>query len=651
MEVASPPDVELSDKSFGLSDSPEKKQTTKRAASRTRSSSASAGAASVAARGRKPGDGVPRFPTLKPKLIGRAASLGRIGRPPRDASPALPMVPPAPASALQQHGVTPEDGHELRIRALEAQGGATHKFMVDLAVAMRGMVQNIEHHRTSQKLAAHELEETQRVMFSIQKDLEDSKAILEGKLLQIDKSLGDPRGNELAIASRMLIMEDYMKKSQGFTEFVAQKVSAMDDDKGADGAFISGHLSQQAAEIKNVKSMVQQMEARGVPAATTSMPSDPDGAVPFTRRMLLSMGQMYESFGVMKNVSERTDTHQAHIENLGLEVMKTNGRMDVVEVTIDEMESMQPVTVACSQAYGQCQSGQCQSGACDGKQCADTGPCADPNPFVEGSTAPPPAPGLQWRRRRGGAGSSGDGNPHGAVMAAVIGGNGICHCVHVTDINTRLVAIESWKRAHDVIHERGHDPLLKSGWQPAGSSPSGAPGGDPAGGAAAPTPAAGIGPSSTPTSLPLDLKGPLMAIAWKDRPLLDEKMALHDDFRFNGVKGGPEWKDNVEKAIISKAPVMRIILNWVEEMDTEPISEALFLRAVGTRLTEEQVQIINASIWGGSSPRPSLARRRRSSTALRSSTASTHGGESSSSSAPGRPSGWITSGERSSSCT
>ena len=183
-------------------------------------------------------------------------------------------------------------------------------------------------------------------------------------------------------------------------------------------------------------------------------------------------------------------------------------------------------------------------------------------------------------------------------MAAVTGGNNICHCVHVTEMNTRLVAIESWKRAHDVIHERGHDPLLKSGWQPTGSSPSGAPGGDPAGGAAAPTPAAGIGPSSTPTSLPLDLKGPLMAIAWKDRPLLDEKMALHDDFRFNGVKGGPEWKDNVEKAIISKAPVMRIILNWVEEMDAEPISEALFLRAVGTRLTEEQVQIVNASIWG-----------------------------------------------------
>ena len=89
-----------------------------------------------------------------------------------------------------------------------------------------------------------------------------------------------------------------------------------------------------------------------------------------------------------------------------------------------------------------------------------------------------------------------------------------------------------------------------------------------------------------------------MAIAWKDRPLLDEKMALHEDFRFNGVKGGPEWKENVKKAIMSRAPVMRIILEWAEEMDTAPISEQLFLQAVGTKLSEEQVQVVNASIWG-----------------------------------------------------
>ena len=70
------------------------------------------------------------------------------------------MVPAAPATALQQHGGTIEDGYELRIRALETQNGATHRFMVDLAVAVRGIVQNVDHHRAAQKDTAQELEAT-----------------------------------------------------------------------------------------------------------------------------------------------------------------------------------------------------------------------------------------------------------------------------------------------------------------------------------------------------------------------------------------------------------------------------------------------------------------------------------------------------------
>ena len=149
-EVAAQPDIELSD-DFGLSNLPEKAKQparTTRASSQTRSSSTYTSAA--ASRGRKTGEGVPKFPALKPKLIGRAASLGRIGRPPRDPSPALPRVPAAPASALQQHSGTIEDGYEIRIKALETQNGETHRFLVDLAVAVRGIVQNV-HHRAAQK--------------------------------------------------------------------------------------------------------------------------------------------------------------------------------------------------------------------------------------------------------------------------------------------------------------------------------------------------------------------------------------------------------------------------------------------------------------------------------------------------------------------
>ena len=216
--------------------------------------------------------------------------------------------------------------------------------MVDLAVAVRGIVQNVDYTRTTQKHTMSDLEETQRAMFNIDKDLRDSKQVLEAKVREIDKGLGDTSGNETAIASRMLLMEDFMKRTQGFAEFVNQKVSSMEEAKPADGAFISSHLSRQAADLNSVKSIVQQMEARGVPAATTSAPMDPDGAVPFSRRMLHSMGEMYKAFGGMKDVSDRTDMLQTYIESLTAEITnvnnelsKTNQRVSIAELGLWEV--------------------------------------------------------------------------------------------------------------------------------------------------------------------------------------------------------------------------------------------------------------------------------------------------------------------------
>ena len=138
-------------------------------------------------------------------------------------------------------------------------------------------------------------------------------------------------------------------------------------------------------------------------------------------------------------------------------------------------------------------------------------------------------------------------------MAAIVGGNNICHCIHVTELNTRLAALESWERSRDEPIAKGPGPLQHTGWQPAAEGPGPSPA--PAG---APTPGPAPG-KAYPRALPLELKGPLMAIGWKDRPLLDEKLALQDDFRFNGVKNGPEWKENIEKAIIPRAPVEMVI--------------------------------------------------------------------------------------------
>ncbi len=101
-----------------------------------------------------------------------------------------------------------------------------------------------------------------------------------------------------------------------------------------------------------------------------------------------------------------------------------------------------------------------------------------------------------------------------------------------------------------------------------------------------------------PRSLPLTLKGPLGAIGYKDRGVFDEKLALQDEYRFNGVKGGLAWKGKTERYFIGRAPILKEILDWAEECDLDVISVEKLQMAVGGHLTEEQLLNVNAAIWG-----------------------------------------------------
>ena len=75
-------------------------------------------------------------------------------------------------------------------------------------------------------------------------------------------------------------------------------------------------------------------------------------------------------------------------------------------------------------------------------------------------------------------------------------------------------------------------------------------------------------------------------------------MALQDDFKFNGIKGGLAWKGKLERYFISKAPILKPILEWAEEAGLEEITVSKLFEATGDALTEDQVLMINASIWG-----------------------------------------------------
>ena len=49
---------------------------------------------------------------------------------------------------------------------------------------------------------------------------------------------------------------------------------------------------------------------------------------------------------------------------------------------------------------------------------------------------------------------------------------------------------------------------------------------------------------------------------------------------------------------MSKAPVLRELLERAESQDNVVISEATMVQAVSARLTEEQALSVNAQIWG-----------------------------------------------------
>ncbi len=75
-------------------------------------------------------------------------------------------------------------------------------------------------------------------------------------------------------------------------------------------------------------------------------------------------------------------------------------------------------------------------------------------------------------------------------------------------------------------------------------------------------------------------------------------MVLQESFQFNGVKGGIAWKEKIGRYMISRAPVLKEILEWAESTELETITPELFRQAVGTALTHEQILNTNAAMWG-----------------------------------------------------
>ena len=80
--------------------------------------------------------------------------------------------------------------------------------------------------------------------------------------------------------------------------------------------------------------------------------------------------------------------------------------------------------------------------------------------------------------------------------------------------------------------------------------------------------------------------------------MFDDKVILTAEYQWDGVKGGAALKSRVEMYFITKAPVLRELLEWAEARDAETITEAQVVEASSNRLAPEQAIAVNSQIWG-----------------------------------------------------
>ena len=168
--------------------------------------------------------------------------------------------------------------------------------------------------------------------------------------------------------------------------------------------------------------------------------------------------------------------------------------------------------------------------------------------------------------------------PAGAPTAFAIasGGNGICHCHHVTELigtvaghGARITALEL---------ARGRAPLIGSADR---AQPDAHPGG-------VPTPHM-TGHVESPDTYMWSLDGPLQEDTLGlfngekfDRPVFDDKVAKDAEMQYDGLKGGVAWKETVSTHFIGKCPALIEILKWVEGPNLDKVTTEHFANVTST---------------------------------------------------------------------
>ncbi len=542
-------DLEISDDSFTKTPSPMKKSLKRD--TRIRPSS------------RKRG-------VIPPGRPARSASAGAGGlrgmaRPP---SPAIEVAPKELAHQLMAPtGASGED----RLDALERQQKHDHIHFQTLERALQGMFTVLDHHSQKLKDGQQAREEHAQMGFNLRKEIYSVRDKLETELRDAGGVITTqlPAIIEQAatgLTARIAASEALLAQLQTSNAKHAEYLNELHAARPREGQAVAEGFQQVSQEVGRVKDIISQIENK----TTAQNIFSPDN-VTLTKEMMEALGDMYIKVnGMAQLYNSYTAMYMKVEQNTVLAEALSTSCAEFVK-RLDALD--EHVLNDAPQDSGG--SAQWRAGTC-GTSLNTGAPVWNPG------GAPCCPPGMP--------GSSGDGGEN-ARLNAITGGNGRCHCVHVQELIGKVAV------------QQGKIQLLENGdpWQRGAAPPAASPGAPNPSGHGSNGPGASASPGgagASKRSLPLHLPGPLGGIEHKDRNLFDDKLTLQDKYRFNGLKGGVAWKGKVERYFISKAPVLKDILEWAEKENLDVVTVEMFKQAVGIKMTEEQVLMVNASIWG-----------------------------------------------------
>ena len=180
--------------------------------------------------------------------------------------------------------------------------------------------------------------------------------------------------------------------------------------------------------------------------------------------------------------------------------------------------------------------------------------------------------------------------------------SGNCHCVHLTELEKRVEQVES-KLLKIGMHDAWKRPDGDGGGDRDGDKPGGAGSGDggngggPGGGGSGGGSGGGRpGTGDVRDALPGDEIIPLENI----EKLFDDKIAVSEEYRYNGSDNGDRWRTKIRGYWISKCPTLIAVLDWAEKHDEKAVGDKSWRGKTwrGRRLPDAQMDRLSELIWG-----------------------------------------------------